>query len=285
MRRYITRGIVLMGLLFLMAGGISLAANNPASISGNAPNLVMPQPTKSQPAQLQPSGPTAVPSSMADDIRDIRGPLHIPDPLLYLYYAVGVCLFLIGAAAAWRWFRRRKVLRAKLAFEIAFEQLERAKALMKPDMGDEFSVAVSNAIRTYIESRFDLRVTRHTTEEFMTRIAAEPSGDLGGYADLLHHFLEHCDLAKFARYTLTLDQMKEMHRSAWDFVDKTKPRPEEKTADQELERSGEEITVTAQSKILALFSSLWAKGQSLIPKKTMAPVGLNGSGAVVAGGR
>ena len=283
MRRYITGGIALMALVLFMAGGTVLAANGPTSISGNAPSLVTPQPTKPQPAQLQPSPPTAVPSSMANDIRDIRGPLHIPDPLLYLYYAVGVCLFLIGAAAAWRWLRRRKVLRAKLAFEIAFEQLKRAKALMKPEMGDEFSVAVSNAIRTYIESRFDLRVTRHTTEEFMARIAAEPSGDLGEYADLLHHFLEHCDLAKFARYMLTLDQMKEMHQSAWDFVDKTRPRPEEKTADQKSAMSGEGIT--AQSKILALFSSLRAKGQSLIPKKTIAPVGLNNRSAVVAGGR
>ena len=275
MRRYITRGIALMALVFLMTGAVVLAANSPASISGNAPNPVMPQPTKSQPAQLQPSGPTAVPTSMAHDIRDIRGPLHIPDPLLYLYLAVGGCLFLIAAAVAWRWLRRRKVLRAKLAFEIAFEQLEQAKTLMKPEMGDEFSVAVSNAIRTYIESRFDLRVTRHTTEEFMARIAAEPSGDLCEYADLLHNFLEHCDLAKFARYTLGLDQMKEMHRSAWEFVDKTRPRPEEKTAEQELGRSGEEITVTAQPKILALISSLRAKGLSLIPKKTMMPVELN----------
>jgi len=285
MRHYIQAGIALMGLVLFMAGGISLAANGPASISRNAPNPVMPQQTKSQPAQLQPTPPTAVPTSMADDIRDIRGPLHIPDPLLYLYLAVGACLFLIAAATAWRWLRRRKVLRAKLAFEIAFEQLKRAKALIKLETGDEFSVAVSNAIRTYIESRFDLRVTRHTTEEFMARIAAEPSGDLCEYADLLHNFLEHCDLAKFARYTLGLDQMKEMHRSAWEFVDKTRPRPEEKTVEQELGRSGEEITVTAQPKILALISSLRAKGLSLIPKKTMAPVGINNSSPVVAGGR
>ena len=285
MKRYIQAGIALMALVFLMTGAVVLAANSPASISGNAPNPVMPQPTKSQPAQLQPSPPTAVPTSMADDIRDIRGPLHIPDPLLYLYLAVGGCLFLIAAATAWRWLRRRKVLRAKLAFEIAFEQLEQAKTLMKTEMGDEFSVAVSNAIRTYIESRFDLRVTRHTTEEFMARIAAEPSGDLCEYAGLLHNFLEYCDLAKFARYMLGTDQMEEMHRSAWEFVDKTRPRPEEKTAEQELGRSGEEITVTAQPKILALISSLRAKGLRLIPKKTMSPVGLNNSSAVVAGGR
>jgi len=79
--------------------------------------------------------------------------------------------------------------------------------------------------------------------------------------------------------------MKEMHRSAWEFVDKTRPRPEEKTVEQELGRSGEEITVTAQPKILALISSLRAKGLSLIPKKTMAPVGINNSSPVVAGGR
>ena len=283
MKRYIQAGIVLMGLILFMAGGIALAANGPATASINTPK--MPQPTKSQPAQLQPSSPPTVATSIADDIRDIRGPLHIPDPLVWLYYAAGVCLLLIAAAAAWRWLRRRKLLRAKLAFEIAFEQLERAKALMKPGMGDEFSVAVSNAIRTYIESRFHMRVTRHTTEEFMSRIAAEPSGDLGRYADLLHHFLEHCDLAKFARYALTLDQMKDMHQSAYVFVDKTRPRPEEERADKKSERTGEEIPGAAQSKILALFSSLTAKGQRLIPKKTMAPVGLNSSSAVVAGGR
>jgi len=82
---------------------------------------------------------------------------------------------------------------------------------------------------------------------------------------------------------LDLDQMKEMHRSAWDFVDKTRPRPEEKTADQKLAGSGEGIT--AQSKIRTLFGSLRAKGLDLIPKKPSAPVGLNGSSAVVAGGR
>jgi len=284
MKRFIG-GIVLTGLVFLVTGGMALAANTPASGSVKAPNLVMPQQTKSQPAQLQPSSSTAAPSSMAEDIRDIRGPLHIPDPLIWLYYAGGACLLLIAATAAWRWFRRRKVLRAKLAFEIAFEQLERAKALMKPETGDEFSVVVSNAVRIYIESRFDLRVTRHTTEEFMARIAAEPSGDLGRYADILHHFLEHCDLAKFARYMLGLDQMKKMHQSAWEFVDKTRPRPEEKNADQKAETSGEGITIAARSKFLALFNSLKAKGLSLIPNKTMSPVGLNNSSAVVAGGR
>ena len=46
MRRYIIGGIVLTGLVFLVAGGMALAANTPASGSGKAPNLVTPQQTK-----------------------------------------------------------------------------------------------------------------------------------------------------------------------------------------------------------------------------------------------
>ena len=283
MIRYIIRGIMLIAMVFLVTGGVALAANGTTSTSRNVPAPVTPQQTKPQHGQLQLSHPKAAPSSVADDIRDIRGPLHIPDTLLYLYYAGGACLFLFGAALVWRWLRRRKESGSKLAFEIAFEQLEQAKALMKPEMGNEFSIAVSNAIRTYIESRFDLRVTRHTTEEFMTRIAVEPSGDLGDYADLLHQFLEHCDLVKFARYMLTLSQMKEMHKSAWGFVQKTRPSSEEMKAHQESERSGKSIA--DQSKLTALFSSLKAKGLGLMSKKTIVPVGLNSSAAVVAGGR
>ena len=91
MRRFITGGIVLMGLVFLMTGGITLAANGPAATPGNAHNLVMPQQINSQPSQLQSSRPTAVPSSMVDDIRDIRGALaHTRSPSLAILFRRGM---------------------------------------------------------------------------------------------------------------------------------------------------------------------------------------------------
>ncbi len=285
MKRHYRIGIVLTGLVLIMAGGIGLAANQPVLPPGSSSHPGVPQPTLTQSAQLPPSGQPAIQTAVSDDIRDIRGPLHIPDPLVWLYYAVGVCLLLAAAAGAWRWFRRQKALRAKRAFEIAFEQLERAKALMKPELANAFSVAVSDAVRTYIEKRFEVRVTRHTTEEFMARIGADPAGELVGYSDLLRDFLGHCDLAKFARYLLTIDQMKEMHQSAWQFVDRTRPRPEEKTADQESEIRQEGPAGSEEPGGSSLLSALRAKGQRLIPKKTMADVGLDTRRAVAAGGR
>ena len=285
MKRNLLIGIFLTGLVLFMTEGTGLAANQPALPPGNTSQPGPPQPTLTPSAQLPPSGQAALPSSVADDIRDIRGPLHIPDPLVWLYYAGGACLFLMAAAGAWLWFRRRRALQVKLAFEIAFDQLERAKELMTPEQADAFSVAVSAAVRTYIEKRFEVRVTRHTTEEFMARIKAEPAGDLIGYNDILRDFLGHCDLAKFARYILTIDQMKEMHQSAWQFVDRTRPRPEEKAADQKSEIPQVNCTESEEPGGSSLLSILRAKGQRFIPKKTMADVGPDPCNAVAAGGR
>jgi hypothetical protein len=287
MKHYIIIGMAaLTGVFFLTTGGMAMAADkNPAQALAGAPNLLMPHTTNSQAVQSPPFNQGGISTAAAVDIRDIRGPLHIPNPLLWLYYAGGGCLLLIAGIAAWRWYLRRKVFRAKYPFEIAFEQLERARALMQPGKGEKFSVAVSNAIRTYIEKCFDVGVTHHTTEEFMANIAAEPLGDLGEHSALLHDFLAHCDLAKFARYALTVDQMKEMHQSAWQFVEKTRPRPEEKTCDQKSEVSEEMPCVTGVSRKPSFYKALWAKGRKLIPKKTMMPAGFAKRRAVIAGGR
>lgn len=164
------------------------------------------------------------------DIRDIRGPIHIPDPTLRLFYALGGILLLLLAWAAWKWFSKRKAFSAKTAFEIAFEELEKAKGLMTPEKAERFSVMVSDTVRTYIEKRFSMRATRKTTHEFMTLVAAEPSGELNQHEKPLQEFLAHCDLAKFARQTFNVEQMRKMHRSAWRFVEETIPKPEEKKA-------------------------------------------------------
>ena len=120
-------------------------------------------------------------------------------------------------------------MRAKRAFEIAFEALEKAKALMTPEQAEAYSVAVSGIIRTYIEKRFSVKATRHTTYEFMMAVANESRGELAHHHDRLQAFLANCDLAKFARQQLSRKQMEKMHESAWQFVMETKPREEEKS--------------------------------------------------------
>jgi len=277
----------LAAVLLLMAAGTGPAAGQPAMPPGNPSSLTaLPQaPSAALSPQAVPAGQAAVRPGAADDIRDIRGPLHIPNPIFWLYYAMGTCLALAVAAAIWRWSKRHQALRAKRAYEIAFLKLEKAKALMKPDLAEAFSVAVSDAVRVYTEQRFEVRVTRHTTGEFMARIGAEPGGDLAEYRDMLRDFLSHCDLAKFACFLLTVDQMKEMHRRAWEFVDGTRPRPEEKAAEQRLETSDAVPASSAVRKVRSLSKILVSTCQRSFSQKTIASAGLNEGRAVAAGGR
>lgn len=160
----------------------------------------------------------------AADIRDIRGPISIPYAWLLPVCIAGLlAAAAIAGFAAWRWYQHRKrESRMLSAHERAFENLNRARALMQEDQAYAFSSAVSDAVREYIECRFAIGATRATTEEFLRDISGSRAAELSGFADLLQDFLTHCDLAKFARYRLSLENMQALHGRAWQFVDTTK---------------------------------------------------------------
>jgi hypothetical protein len=156
-----------------------------------------------------------------DDIRDIRPPIHIPYGWLWAAY-VASGLALAGLTfAAWCWYRRHDRSRRKLLYELTLEQLEAARALMQPLKGYQFSIAVSEIVRNYIEQRFQTRVAHRTTEEFLHDLLTESNPALTVHLPLLAEFLEHCDLAKFARWNLSVMQMEAMYQSACKFVIET----------------------------------------------------------------
>jgi hypothetical protein len=295
-----------------MAWGATTAVSNPQGSNGNVVSAPIPPkaapPTAGLPTKLPgqsglsntaSSNSNGTPSSCPldlttgpkGDIRDIRGPIHIPDPRLWLYYALGGILLFFLAWAAWKWFRKRQSFRAKGAFELAFEELEKAKALMTPEMAERFSVVVSGTIRTYIEKQFRMRATRKTTHEFITQVADEPSSELNQHSELLREFLAHCDLAKFARQAFSKEQMQKMHESAWRFVEQTKPKPEEK----EVEKVASPVNKasmasdTTGSNISGrkrFFKGLLKDGLPWVPKKETGNPGFNNAHQVVtAGGR
>ena len=190
------------------------AQTAPVGPAGNAGGLVK---------QGPPPGPTNAPK---EDIRDIRGLREIPDPWRWALYAAGGLLGLLLLYGLWRVLRRKK-LRLELAHERAFAALERARELMQPDQARAFSFQLSDVIRQYIEARFAVRTTQQTTSEFLVHMSEQGSGPLSGQRGLLHEFLENCDRVKFARAGLTESEMEGMYQSAWQFVDATKPTPEE----------------------------------------------------------
>jgi hypothetical protein len=167
-------------------------------------------------APFTPSGPT-------EDIIDIRPPIHIAAPFPWLAWSAGA-LFLIGASVvAWKLLRRR---RRKFAYEIALERLENTRPLMRESNAGPFSLAVSEIVRRFVEEVLPVRAAHRTTDEFLRDLTSLSYLPLAKHRDSLADFLRHCDLAKFARWSLTVSQMDAMLESARAFViDLGQPNP------------------------------------------------------------
>jgi hypothetical protein len=167
-------------------------------------------------------GGTTSTAQSPPDIRDIRGILPIPYPwLLPLAIALGA---LVAALLGWlgvRWWRRRRARPAPQpsAEELAYARLAAAERLLAEGRAREFGAAVSEAVRLYIEDRLERRAARQTTEELLRELVREPASPLAPHRELLADFLQHCDLAKFARHPLRVDEMRAMHASALRFVE------------------------------------------------------------------
>jgi hypothetical protein len=130
-----------------------------------------------------------------------------------MWVAGGVTLGL-SAIGAWRWNRQRKPVAAQPPFELALERLRAARALMQPPTVREFSITVSAIVRSYIEERFQVMAAHRTTEEFLHDLLESPDEALTRHRALLVGFLRHCDLAKFAGWSLTAEEMEITYESA-----------------------------------------------------------------------
>jgi hypothetical protein len=174
------------------------------------------------------AGPAKAPApalaTTATDIRDIRGPISIPYGWLWAAYVAGGMVLAAALYGAWRWYSAQPPARSKQPAEIALERLEQARALMTPDRAREYSFAVSEITREYIEARFHERAARRTTEEFLHDLVARTGTPLSQHRVPLEDFLQYCDLAKFARWQLSPADMASMYESARTFILATRPQ-------------------------------------------------------------
>jgi hypothetical protein len=135
-------------------------------------------------------------------------------------------LLLVGGYAFWRWRRRRTKPRILLPFEVALQRLEEIRRLLDPASAREFSIAVSDIVRQYIEVQFMITATHRTTEEFLRDLLESSNASLAAHRSLLAEFLNQCDLAKFAGVSLSRLILESLHASARSFVtESSKPPP------------------------------------------------------------
>ncbi len=164
----------------------------------------------------------------ATDIRDIKPPEEIPfdwTPYLILAGMILVALLLVGALLAWwRRPRRARSVPRRAAHDVAFEELERLRALGLVDAGKipDFYVGLTRIVRSYLEDGLHLRAPEMTTEEFLAAAGEDPRLT-AQQRRLLGEFLSQADLVKFARFVPTPRDCDAAFAAARRFVEETRP--------------------------------------------------------------
>ncbi len=176
---------------------------------------------------------TNVPSSQAfsalsgqatNELRDIKPPVEISSGWALLLWLAAI-LLLAGVATFlfWLWMRQKASLPHKPAVPPhvrARQRLEAALRLISEPR--EFCIAVSDALRWYLEERFHFRAPERTTEEFMGELNATNLLD-PQQKQSLADFLNRCDLVKFAKFEPAEPELRDLHASALRLVDQTAP--------------------------------------------------------------
>ncbi|HEY1770562.1 MAG TPA: DUF4381 family protein [Chthoniobacterales bacterium] len=155
---------------------------------------------------------------LAQQFHDIAPPVDYFILKPWMVFCVVAGLLLLSGLVTWlvKWWRRRpaKILTPR---ERAIEQLARIENQIETLAPYEFSIRVSDILRSYVTEQYQLRATRQTSVEFLNALAAaSPFSE--DEKSLLGDFLNRCDLIKFARYEATTQDSRLLLEEATRFV-------------------------------------------------------------------
>jgi hypothetical protein len=161
---------------------------------------------------------------LIDDLRL----LEPPQPYRLNPWLVVAVLAII--AAIW-WYRRWQLAtmaarnRAQAvqgAHEDALAALEKLFALIDREESRPYATESTGIVRRYIETRFELKAPRQSTEEFLAEAQSSPRLT-AQQQTALAEYLRICDLLKFGRTFANRDELKNLHEAAVHFVKETRP--------------------------------------------------------------
>jgi hypothetical protein len=177
-------------------------------------------------ALIIPAQSSAATNAAAPAFQDTIKPLiAIPNGWLWFFWIAGILLLAAAGWLLWRYWRK-KAATLRLSPPVpphvhARRMLDHALSLISQPK--PFSIAVSGAIRVYLEQRFDFHAPDRTTEEFLYELQ-ESQLLTPEQKQSLAEFLASCDLIKFAKYEPTETELRALHASALRLVNETEPR-------------------------------------------------------------
>jgi hypothetical protein len=173
------------------------------------------------PAQ-SPAATNAAPLAFHDTVKPL---IQIANVWLWVFWIAAVLVLLLAGWLLWRRWKRKKAevaavppvpphVRARRMLEAALLLISEPKP---------FTIAVSGAIRVYLEERFDFDAPDRTTEEFLYELQGTNLLTVEQKHSLAD-FLANCDLIKFAKYEPTETELRGLHAAALRLVNETEPK-------------------------------------------------------------
>jgi hypothetical protein len=179
------------------------------------------------------------------DIRGLKGQRILTSwwtPVLWLILLgllIMLVLFLLRK-------RRQRVDSVSLeplrpAHEVALMELEalQSKGLIEQGKIKEFYIELSNILRRYMDRRYTIESLDRTTEELISEMRSkrvEPD-----VIRMIRNVLVECDLVKFAKLRPQVSEIDLVHKTAVQFIERTRPLPAPPVEDESVSQTGAEV--------------------------------------------
>lgn len=167
-----------------------------------------------------------------EDIKPLRGPKDFASKIPIWMIAAGAAL-IVAILVFWYLYRRarrpidlgKEPIDERLPWEIALEELSALKASDLVAKGEykEYYLRLSEIFRRYLERRYGIQALERTTYEIIIEfrsLALEKSEE-----EVIYHFLDECDMVKFAKHDPTQEDITRHFETAREFVMQTRSLP------------------------------------------------------------
>ena len=159
-------------------------------------------------------------SRAPDELEDIRAPVADSPSFVIAAILAGLLILTLIAYFIWPNPKPRTIL-PPLPREIAKRRLQALKEAMQNENEYDFSIKISDLLRSFIEHHFGIQAVRQTTVEFLIAASKDPQFDLA-QQERLRQFLLTCDSIKFARVKSDMPGRESLFDQAAAFVEEAK---------------------------------------------------------------
>jgi hypothetical protein len=159
-------------------------------------------------------------SRAPDEMEDIRSPIEDSPSLMIVLILACLLIAALIAYFAWPNPKAHTVL-PLLPKELAKRRLEALRGAIQTESGYDFSIKISDLLRSFIEQHFGIKAVRLTTIEFLVEASRNSHFDLA-QQERLRHFLVACDSIKFARAKSGVPESEALFEQAAAFVEESK---------------------------------------------------------------